>query len=87
MFDAKSIELCPKKQTHSFTQPRSQNTLMYAMLVDGLSYGVICIANCGTFYSSSFFYYTPQNQQAGDFGRWGALADGVICGKSGEGVL
>ena len=55
MSDAYIIEISPKKQTHSFTQTRSQNTLMYAMLVDGLSYGVICIANCGTFYSSSFF--------------------------------
>ena len=29
----------------------------------------------------SFHNHTAQHQQADDFGRWGAHAEGVICGK------
>ena len=31
----------------------------------------------------SFHYCTAQHQQADDFGRWGAHAEGVICSKIG----
>ena len=34
----------------------------------------------------SFFFFTAQHQHADDFGRCGAHAEGVICGKIGMDV-